>query len=89
MSIVIGNALCMMCGPQQGAAACIEAFGIEYTPILIYGGILSIIIILVTSFINSIDGKKEGAVKIEKNINALVNWKDIFTLVALFSRNAT
>lgn len=84
MSIVIGNALCMMCGPQQGAAACIEAFGIEYTPILIYGGILSIIIILVTNFINSIDGKKEGAVKIEKNINALVNWKDIFTLVALF-----
>lgn len=83
MSIVIGNALCMMCGPQQGAAACTEAFGIEYSPILVYGGLLTIAIILLVSFINGFDCKKEGAVKREKDLSVKVDWKNIIMLIAL------
>ena len=83
-AICAGNGLIIAAAPSTGAGIVIPAIGIEYVDMLIFGGIITIVLIIATAFIYGNDAKKQGAVNVEKKAETEVKWSNIGMLVFLF-----
>lgn len=83
MTLVAGNGMTNVCCPATGAGIVLPATGITYTSMLTYGIIISFVLILVSVLIYSRDAKKEGAVRLEKRPDTVVQWSNIGMLLFL------
>lgn len=84
MTICAANGLTIAASPTTGAGVVLPATGIAYWQMLVYGGIMCLVLVAATAWVYSFQAKKEGAVKMDKNPETIVNWGNIGMLLFLF-----